>query len=472
MQAIAITPRLLAQDGTSVRQVATLIIVATLPLTYAMTLRIVYPIKIYDFILVLAAACVLWEGRLIVAPGLARFSTPILLLLGWSTAVLCFRFALPLDSFTTEGFSSRIGPIGDAVVKLSQWLLALLAFAMVATATYEDERRVGRWWCIGANIAAVYGWLLTLSSVFNLPAPLLPGMIAPHTVNIAGRYIFRGGTFEEGNFFGMYLLMSLAIALWLRWRWTAVLMATTVFITFSTASVFALFLCGGMYAWGVGSPKRDTRIRLYTVAGYATILIGVLTVLVVTGYLETFFIDKLATEEYGSKIDRANLAIAGLRMAAEHPILGVGLSHYGFNWQQYQLTDLLDQLREGKAIANSPWIELVAETGIVGFAFVVTFARRLWMHASGYDGLAFRTGLFAMGLGLMTFPSFTVVFLWAFCGVVVGVRLRRDHDESTCAAAAMIRQREFLCYGIESPIAQRQLAVGERTGTADLADGA
>ncbi len=429
MQAIAVTPRLLVRGSTSVRELATLVIVATLPLTYAMTLRIVYPIKIYDLVLVLLAGVVVWEGRIIVAPGLSRFFTPIVLLLGWSIAVLSFRFAVPLESFSTEGFSTRIGPVGDAVVKLVQWLLSLLTFALVATATYEDERRIGRWWCIGAIVAAVYGWILTLSSVFNLPAPLLPGMIAPHVVNIAGHLIYRGGTFEEGNFFGLYLLTSLAMALWMRWRWTAVLMAFTVFITFSTASVFALFVCGGMYAWGLGSATRNTRVRVYTLLGYVAVLFAAVTVLAVTGYLREFFFEKLATEEYGSKLDRANLVIAGLRMAAEHPLLGVGLSHYGFNWQQYQLADLMDIVRaDGKAIANSPWIELVAETGLVGLALVLTFSRRVWAFASGADGLAFRIGLFAIGLGLLTFPAFTVVFLWAFCGVVVGVRLRRVQD--------------------------------------------
>ena len=279
-----------APSTSSVRHLATLVVVATLPLTYAMTLRIVFPIKIYELVLCVCAALMLREGRVILAPGMSRFTRPIVAFLTWSAAVLVIRIAVPLESFTTEGFEARIGPVGDAVIKIGYWLMALFAFALVATAAYEDGRRVGRWWCVGAIVAAVYGWLLFLSSVFSLPAPLLPGMIQPQIINIAGRELFRGGTFEEGNYYAMYLLTSLAVSLWMRWRWTAAFLAATVFITFSTANVVALALFGFIYSIGVGARDRDPRGKIYAALLFALISIMVLSLLVVTGYVSEFFI--------------------------------------------------------------------------------------------------------------------------------------------------------------------------------------
>jgi len=361
MQAAALTPESTSTPSTrSVRHIGTLLVVGTLPLTYAMTLRIVFPIKIYELVLCICGALMLWEGRIVLAPGLARFARPILAFLAWSVLVLAFRLAVPLDSFTTDGFDARLGPVGDAVVKIAYWLLALFAFALVATAAYEDARRVGRWWCIGAIVSAVYGWLLSLSSVFNLPAPLLPGMVKPQIINIAGRELFRGGTFEEGNYFAMYLLTSLAVALWMRWRWTAVFLATTVFITFSTANVIALALFGAIYTLGVGAQNRDPRGTVYAIALFAAGATLVTSILLATGYVSEFFIAKLSTEEFGSKLDRLDLAVAGLRMSLEHPVMGVGLSHYGFNYRPYQLTDFFDRFRPVKPIANNPWVELLA----------------------------------------------------------------------------------------------------------------
>ncbi|MBC7842686.1 MAG: O-antigen ligase family protein [Gemmatimonadaceae bacterium] len=426
MPALTVNAARIVTPTASLRHLATLVVVATLPLTYAMTVRVIFPIKIYEVLLVFCVLLAAWEGRLVLAPGLGRFARPIVAFLGWSVAVLCIRLAVPLDSFTTSGFDARVGPVGDAVIKVAYWLLALFAFLLVATAAYEDSRRVARWWCIGAICAATYGWLLLLSSVFLLPAPLLPGMASPQIINIAGRELFRGGTFQEGNYFSMYLLTSLAVALWLRWRWTAVFMATTVFITFSTANVIALALFGCIYVIGVGAQERDPRGKFYAAAFFLVLTSLVAGVLVATGYVSEFFVAKLATEEFGSKLDRLDLAVAAARMSADHPILGVGLSHYGYNYRPYQLTDFFDRTRDVKPIANNPWFELVAETGLVGLAIIVTFCRRVWMKASGSAGLPFRAGVAAVALGLFTFPSITVLFIWAFCGLAVGVRLREE----------------------------------------------
>jgi O-Antigen ligase len=435
VQAIAVTPRLLAPSLGSVRHIATLIVVATLPLTYAMTIRVVFPLKIYEIVLLICGVMMLWEGRLVLAPGLARFAKPIFALLAWAAIVLVFRLAVPLESFSTDGPESRFGPIGDSVTKIGYWLLALFAFALVATAAYEDGKRVARWWCVGAICAAIYGWILMLSSLFVLPSPLLPGMIRPQIIEIAGRVLFRGGTFEEGNYFAMYLITSLSVALWLRWRWTAVFMATTVFITFSTANVIALALFGCIYSIGIGARDKDPRGKFFGAAIFASVTTVIMLILFVTGYLSEFFIAKFATEEFGSKLDRLDLAVAGLRMSLQNPIAGVGLSHYGFNYRPYQLTNFFDLTRPVKPIANNPWIELLAETGLVGLTLAVAFGRRVCRMASGIDGVAFRAGLAGVALGLFTFPSITVVFIWAFCGLTVGVRLREDHNRRTGAVA-------------------------------------
>jgi hypothetical protein len=418
----------------SVRHLATLVVVGTLPLTYAMTLRVVFPVKIYELVLCICAAMMLWEGRVVLAPGLRRYVWPIVLLLAWATAVLCVRLAFPLWSFTTDGFDPRIGPVGDGVIKIAYWLMALFAFLLVATAAYEDERRVGRWWCISAVLSAVYGWLLMLSSLFSLPAPLLPGMERPQIINIGGRELFRGGTFEEGNYFAMYLLTSIAVALWMRWRWTAVFLAVTVFITFSTANVAALVLFGFIYSQGIAAERRDPRAKVYATAIFAAVTTVVCGILVATGYVAEFFIAKLSTQEFGSKLDRLDLAVAGLRMSIDHPIAGVGLSHYGYNYRPYQLTDFFDRTRPVKPIANSPWIELLAETGVIGVTLALVYARRVWTKAKGLDGVAFRAGLAGVALGLFTFPSITVLFIWAFCGLVVGVRLREEQAAQRRAA--------------------------------------
>ena len=102
MPALTVNAARIVTPTASLRHLATLVIVASLPLTYAMTVRVVFPIKIYEILLVICVFLAAWEGRLVLAPGLGEFARPILVFLGWSVAVLCFRLAVPLDSFTTS----------------------------------------------------------------------------------------------------------------------------------------------------------------------------------------------------------------------------------------------------------------------------------------------------------------------------------------------------------------------------------
>ena len=413
---------------TSLRHSATLFIVATLPLTYALTIPVGFPLKIYEVILLGVAVLVIGDGKLVLAPGVSRVCEPVIALLAWAAILIPVRIAFPLRSFTTTGFESRFGPIGDAITKLGYWCLALFAFALVATAAYENGHRVARWWCGGAVVAAVYGWCLFLSSALNIPAPLLPGMTSPAIINISGHEFYRGGTFEEGNFFALYLIASLAVALWLGWRRTAGFFVATIIITFSTVNVAGVVLFGGLYSLGMSARHRDLRRRAFGITGFALLVALLVGALAATGYLSAIFISKLTTEEYGSRLDRIDLAVAGLRMALDHPIAGVGLSHYGYNYRPYQLTDFFDRLRDVKPIANSPWIELLAETGVVGATCFFVFARRIWGHARGASLLPLRAGLCAIAFGLFAFPSITVLFLWAFCGLAIGICLRERHE--------------------------------------------
>ena len=412
----------------SLRHHATLGVVATLPFTYALTVPVGFPLKMYEVILCFLVLVVILQGKLVLAPGVARIAQPVVVLLAWAMLVLCVRIAIPLDSFTTSGFEARFGPVGDAVTKLGYWILALFAFVLVATAAYEDGRRVARWWVTSAVVASMYGWCLFLSSAFSLPAPLLPGMISPAIINVSGHEFYRGGTFEEGNFFALYLLTSLAVALWLGRRRTALFLVATVVITFSTVNVAGLVLFGGIVTLGVSAGRRDIRRRIAGISLFAVLVALIVAGLAATGYLGAIFVAKLTTEEFGSRLDRLDLAVAGLRMSLDHPIAGVGLSHYGYNYRPYQLTDVFDRFRDVKPIANSPWIELLAETGLVGLGCFLAFARRIWQHAGGDALLPLRAGLAAITFGLLAFPSITVLFLWAFCGLVVGVRLREEQE--------------------------------------------
>ncbi len=406
------------------RTAAGLTIVATLPLTYALTIPVGFPLKIYELVLGGLLLIALVDGRMRVAPGLKPYVDPLVAFLVVTTIVLVVRLVYRLDTFTTSGFESRAGPVGDGLLKLAYWGLAVFAFVVVATESYESPERVARVWCIAAVSAAIYAWALAIPSALNLPAPLLPGMDAAARITLGGREVLRGGTMQEGNFFSLYLLASLAIAIWSQRKKTAWFLGATVFITFSTANVAGLVV---MLAWMAASRfhrSRDVRVKIRIIATILLSTTALIGGLVATGYLGTIFVAKLSGAQFASGLDRLDLTVAGIRMTAAHPLIGVGLSQYGFNYRPYQLTDVFDVTRPVKPIATNSWVELAAETGILGTSLILLFGARIWRGTRGVDRIALRTGVVAIALGLFSFPAPTVTFLWAYCGLVAGLHLR------------------------------------------------
>lgn len=408
------------------RTFAALTIVATLPLTYALTVPIGFPLKIYEVVLGGLILVAMAESRLRVAPGLRRYLEPLCVFLILITIVLVYRLVFRLDTFTNSGFESRAGPVGDGVLKLVYWALAVFAFVIVATETYASPERVARVWCTSAVCAAIYGWSLTIPSALGLPVPLLPGMSGAARITLGSVEVYRGGTFQEGNFFSLYLLVSLAIAIWLGRRKSAWFIGATVFITFSTANVAGLVVMLSWLAAHRFRRSRDVRAKFRIVATIVFAATTLLGGLVATGYLGTIFIAKLSGTQFASGLDRLDLTVAGVRMTAAHPLIGVGVSQYGFNYRPYQLTDVFDVSRPVKPIATNSWVEMAAETGIFGMTLILLFGARVWKATRGTEKVALRTGVLALALGLFSFPAPTVTFLWGFCAFVVGLHLRDE----------------------------------------------
>ena len=398
--------------------------VATLPFTAALTLDVSFPLKLYELALVGALAVVLAELRLETAPGARRAAAAIAGFLALAAGVLALRLWRPLDSFDGFAPALRFGPAGDGLAKLCYLALALFAFLVLARAAYRDERSFLRCWLIGALAAAWYSWLLIVTSVLEAPAPLLPGIERPQLIQVAGVELIRSGTFEEGNFLGLYLVCSVAVAWYARRVVPALFLSATVLVTFSTANVVGLVLfwagVGLSHAFG----QRGAVRRAVAVAALAAAGAGLVAVLVASGYATNFVIEKLTTEEYGSKLDRLETAAAGLLMFADHPLFGVGIGQYNYHYGTYQLTSLFAAQRGGLSIANNVYVELLSETGIVGLGLFALFQRRVFRGLRGRRLAPLRWGGLAILLVFNAFPSYVLIFLWAYWALLLAASLR------------------------------------------------
>ena len=193
------------------RRVLVGIALVSLPFTQALTIDLRFPLKVYEVVLFLLLGLSATELRVRTAPGARREFTVLAVFIGLVAGSVLYRQLNPLGAAAT-GFSSRFGPVGDSLAKLMYLLLAVYAFLVFAFEAYRDTNWFMRTWLWGAIACSLYSWYLFAGSLIGIDLPLLPQSTAQR-VQIGSLFVLRSGTFEEGNFLGLYLLLSVTIAL-------------------------------------------------------------------------------------------------------------------------------------------------------------------------------------------------------------------------------------------------------------------
>jgi hypothetical protein len=178
------------------------IALVTLPFTQALTINLRFPLKIYEVALILLLGLSATELRIRTAPGARREFTVLAVFVALVAVLVAYRQINPLG-MTATGFSSRFGPVGDSLAKLMYILLAIYAFLMFAFEAYRDTEWFSRTWLWGAIACSIYSWYLFAGSLIGFDLPLLPQSSAQR-IEVASRLFIRSGTFEEGNFLGLY----------------------------------------------------------------------------------------------------------------------------------------------------------------------------------------------------------------------------------------------------------------------------
>jgi O-antigen ligase len=72
-------------------------------------------------------------------------------------------------------------------------------------------------------------------------------------------------------------------------------------------------------------------------------------------------------------------------------------------------------------------VELLSELGIIGFALFAAFLLAVYRRLRRAELAPLRWTFLAVLFSLNGFPTYTVMFLWAFFGLAVGASTRLDH---------------------------------------------
>ena len=226
----------------------------------------------------------------------------------------------------------------------------------------------------------------------------------------------RAGTMDEGNFVGLYYLLTLSVILSeLRLKlykkiFYVGLVALGIILSESTIGILALIFNLGLYFY-----IQSTQIARII----ATIFIVAATTIVfsfnINNLYDKVFADSKDSHNF-SKYDRMQSFEVGEKIFFDYPIMGLGLETYGF-----KSNDLLDQFElkfynnDFRRIPNNIYIEILSQLGIVGAAlfslFFITEIRKMW----GISKILFM-GIISILLYWIAFPTFSVVYIWAYLG--------------------------------------------------------
>lgn len=392
-----------------------LISLVSLPFTQALTLDVGFPLKIYE--LTFAASALL---RIVSPRSVGQAVDRRLLVWGSAMVVgsaVSLAYAVTLRDHRPSDFGLyRFSPTVDGLLACAYLVLAIAALLLVADLARRRRDDVVTYWLRGALFCAAYAVYVNVNALLRLGFPLLPGT-SDQTSTLSGVKIFRAGTFLEGNFLGLYLLASLVLALTVRRLLGALLLTLAILISLSTLNVLL-----AMVLW-VAFVVIDLRRGFIAPKVLLLVLPLVLVLLSLpSSYYQAVLVDKLQDPRSQSAVERRASAAAAVEMFEDHPLTGIGVAQYGLYLPQYRPAFLPHGYLSDRArfIANNVYVQVAAEQGLVG---LIPFLGLLWLVARSAARSRSRllmVGFLSVVVVLNAFPSSTVVYLWAFFGVLIG----------------------------------------------------
>ncbi len=408
-----------------------------LPFTQALTINLIFSLKISEIILVFLSFLFLNKN---VKQNLTWFINQNKLLLLF-VAMVTLSFIVNLYwsyDYEPKKIPYRINRIGDSFIRLCYFYLCLIAYFITFILLTNNIKNL-KYWVYGALLAALYSWYLFTSSALHLPYLKLPGMDAlPQSIN----GIIRCGTFKEGNFLGLFLILSASISFYLKkylsgWFLLLSCITTISTISFICALVFLLFFYKGI----ILKNKRILLLGLFFV--FATSIFMINNSIVKEQLYEKLFqpVHEVSNANL-SKVDRTITARTAYNLGLENPFFGVGPANYGLHYDHYndyklivkKRSDFFDNLVKRKnirAIPNNVYAEIWSENGVFSLLIYISFLTVTLMIAFRQKENAVTAGLIVVIIYLNAFPSFIMLFLWSFLAIPLVLKFQKKEAKNT-----------------------------------------
>lgn len=291
---------------------------------------------------------------------------------------------------------------------------------------------------IGMTVVSLFGIYQFLGDLAGLPTSLT-GLRAQYTKAILG-FPRVQSTALEPLYFANYLLIPLSIAMAFvlsrattikRWLLIVVLILGGInfVLTVSRGGYIALAVALGILVLGywresirprnvitvfiVGSIVAITAFRFFNVGEQIDSFVNHVT-------------DLFGGASYAERVETFDTAF---EIWNQHPWIGIGAGGFG----PYSAYQALEAPAEGYKIVNNEYIELLAETGVLGLSIyvimiLIIFVRSIKAWRTSNDGLlrAALAGLLCAFIGILvqynTFSILYIMHIWFTIGMIIAVQ--------------------------------------------------
>jgi hypothetical protein len=394
-------------------------VMLSLPFMSVLSINVGFPLKIYEIVIALSTCFAFVSQRFVM------FDRTILkrgfLFFLYAVVALVINVEI-LDSKEAYDYLARFSPFVDGILKCFYVLLCFLGFNLAAGAAERAPQRIVRFWLMGATASAAIHLLFFSLTAAGYAVPRLPGMPTfPSDVQFQtfmGITAFRAGTFMEGNYAGPFFVLSLLVALHARAYRLALLYFACILASFSTTALIGLMVAGVYYAFS--QRKNVVPIILLCVA---------FALFASSPLYDSIVKQKLNDQsESSSSTVRKKQFYDALDLFAQHPILGLGISQYGLYVEGdtvYRIVNGTDgpslNVSLSKSIPNSVYVELISEFGGIGIVLFVFLLVPTLKLARQCPSIYLRAGVVAILVFWLASPTFTLMYYWAFFGVICGI---------------------------------------------------
>lgn len=381
----------------------------SLPFTKALTIDIGFPLKAYELLFSASLPAFLLTRHPVQFDGKWPLFRP--LIFAWFVAAGSF-FAFSYADAGYLGPDFRGGATLDGIARVGYLLLNFSIFAIIiGRPQLSASSFLVYCWLIGCTISASYSIYCALSYILFGDAFLLPGLDRHQLGSFGPLLVSRSGTFEEGNFGGLYFLLSAALAMHTRHFIFAGFAVVGLILTQSTSAYFGFIVLMGTYYM---LANRNFFALIPYFIGACIALFGIFVYFAEQG--------KFETSGSASGAVRFNEAMTGINIWLTSPIYGVGLGQYGFHYfRNVWDMSLAEAVTSERHIAAVVYVEILSELGILGMLAFAMFWMR-WARAikvGRYNGNILYASTFAILVSFLAYPTFNIAFLWCYFGMAL-----------------------------------------------------